>query len=45
MTIAAIDTIHSPSNAESTGNMTDMAIEGKGYFILADGQDILHQSR
>ncbi|HHY70781.1 MAG TPA: flagellar hook protein FlgE, partial [Thermoanaerobacterales bacterium] len=40
MTIAAIDTIHSPSNAESTGNMTDMAIEGKGYFILADGQDM-----
>ena len=34
MTIASIDTIHSPSSAESTGNMTDMAIEGDGYFIL-----------
>lgn len=39
MTIASIDTIHSPSSAESTGNMTDMAIEGGGYFILGDGLD------
>lgn len=40
MTIASIDTIHSPSSAESTGNMTDMAIEGEGYFILqGDGLD------
>ncbi|HHX24022.1 MAG: flagellar hook protein FlgE [Tepidanaerobacteraceae bacterium] len=37
MTIASIDTIHSPSSAESTGNMTDMAIDGEGYFILGDG--------
>ena len=34
MTIASIDTIHSSSSAESTGNMTDLAIEGEGYFIL-----------
>ena len=34
MTIASIDTIHSSSSAESTGNMTDLAIEGDGYFIL-----------
>lgn len=40
MTIASIDTIHTPSSAESTGNMTDMAIEGEGYFILqGDGLD------
>ena len=40
MTIASIDTIHSPSSAESTGNMTDLAIEGEGYFILqGDGLD------
>ena len=40
MTIASIDTIHSPTSAESTGNMTDMAIEGDGYFILkGDGID------
>lgn len=35
--IASIDTIHSPSSAEYTGNMTDMSIEGEGYFILGDG--------
>lgn len=39
MTIASIDTIHSPSSAEFTGNMTDLAIEGDGYFILGDGLD------
>ncbi|WP_213951233.1 MULTISPECIES: flagellar hook protein FlgE [Tepidanaerobacter] len=37
MQIASIDTIHSPSSAEYTGNMTDMSIEGEGYFILGDG--------
>jgi flagellar hook protein FlgE len=40
MTIASIDTIHSPSSAESTGNMTDMAIEGEGYFIIGEGLDM-----
>jgi flagellar hook protein FlgE len=39
MTIAAIDTIHTPSSLESTGSMTDLAIEGDGYFIVGDGQD------
>lgn len=39
MTIASIDTLHSPSSAESTGNMTDLAIEGEGYFMLGDGLD------
>ena len=39
MTIASIDTIHSPSNAEYTGNMTDLAIEGDGYFIVGEGLD------
>lgn len=39
MTIASIDTIHSPSSAESTGNMTDMAIEGEGFFIVGQGLD------
>lgn len=39
MTIASIDTIHSPSSAEFTGNMTDMSIEGDGFFMLGDGGD------
>ncbi|TYP59924.1 flagellar hook protein FlgE [Thermosediminibacter litoriperuensis] len=38
MTIAAIDTIHTPSSLEATGNMTDLAIEGDGFFIMSDGQ-------
>ncbi|ADL07865.1 flagellar hook protein FlgE [Thermosediminibacter oceani] len=38
MTIAAIDTIHTPTSLEATGNMTDLAIEGDGFFILSDGQ-------
>lgn len=37
MTIASIDTIHSPSSMEYTGNMTDMGIEGDGFFIVTDG--------
>jgi len=36
MTIASIDTIHTSASAESTGNMTDLAIEGDGYFILQE---------
>ncbi|MCG0274583.1 MAG: flagellar hook protein FlgE [Thermosediminibacteraceae bacterium] len=39
MTIAAIDTIHTPSSLEATGNMTDLAIEGDGFFVLSDGQN------
>ncbi|MFO7151722.1 MAG: flagellar hook protein FlgE [Bacillota bacterium] len=39
MTIASIDTIHTSSSLESTGNMTDLAIEGDGFFILSDGQN------
>jgi flagellar hook protein FlgE len=39
MTIAAIDTLHYSTSVESTGNITDLAIEGDGLFILGDGQD------
>ncbi|WP_213974466.1 flagellar hook protein FlgE [Tepidanaerobacter acetatoxydans] len=42
MTIASIDTIHSPSSAEYTGNMTDLSIEGDGYFIIGDGLDMFY---
>jgi flagellar hook protein FlgE len=37
MTVASIDTLHTPSSLEATGNMTDLAIEGDGFFILSDG--------
>lgn len=39
MNIGAIDTIHTPSSLETTGNMTDLAIEGDGFFIVTDGQE------
>ncbi|KXG77616.1 Flagellar hook protein FlgE [Fervidicola ferrireducens] len=39
MTVASIDTLHTPSSLEATGNMTDLAIEGDGFFILSDGQN------
>lgn len=42
MTIASIDTIHSSSSAEYTGNMTDLSIEGDGYFIVGDGLDMFY---
>ncbi len=39
MTIGSIDTIHTPGSIQTTGKITDMAIEGDGFFILADGED------
>lgn len=35
--IATIDVIHRQGNLESTGKVTDMAIEGDGFFMLSDG--------
>ncbi|MGI6484900.1 MAG: flagellar hook protein FlgE [Tepidanaerobacteraceae bacterium] len=37
MEIASIDTLHYSTSAESTGNITDLAIGGEGMFILSDG--------
>ena len=37
MTIAAIDTIHTQGSLQTTGVMTDVAIQGNGFFILKDG--------
>ncbi|MBD3382201.1 MAG: flagellar hook-basal body complex protein [candidate division Zixibacteria bacterium] len=37
MSVASIDNIHSQGGLESTGKISDMAIQGSGYFILADG--------
>lgn len=35
--IGSIDTDFSQGNMQTTGVMTDMAIEGEGFFILSDG--------
>jgi flagellar hook protein FlgE len=37
MMIAAIDTIHTQGSLQTTGVMTDLAIQGNGFFVLADG--------
>jgi len=37
--IGSIDVIHNQGTLESTGVTTDLAIEGKGFFILSNGVD------
>ncbi|MFC1512380.1 flagellar hook protein FlgE [Candidatus Latescibacterota bacterium] len=36
--VGAIDNIMSQGSIQSTGNMTDMAIRGDGFFVISDGQ-------
>lgn len=35
--VAAIETIHTQGNVSYTGNRTDFAIQGDGYFVVKDG--------
>ncbi|MDR2864609.1 MAG: flagellar hook protein FlgE [Spirochaetaceae bacterium] len=37
MSVASIDTIHLQGSLQSTGNITDLAIVGQGFFVLGDG--------
>jgi flagellar hook protein FlgE len=37
MTVAGIDVLQSQGNLQSTGRLTDMAIQGDGFFVLSDG--------
>jgi flagellar hook protein FlgE len=37
MQVASIDTIHTQGALQSTGVMTDVSIQGNGFFILKDG--------
>ncbi|MDR0503312.1 MAG: flagellar hook protein FlgE [Treponema sp.] len=36
MSIASIDTLHIQGSMQATGNPTDLAIQGQGFFILDD---------
>jgi len=36
--IGSIDTIFSQGNIQSTGNQTDLAIRGDGFFVVSNGQ-------
>ena len=39
--VAAIETVHSQGQLEFTGNRTDMAIEGDGYYVVGEGSSQL----
>lgn len=41
--IAAIDTVNTTGSTESTGNQTDLAISGNGYFIVRNGTNSTYQ--
>ncbi len=38
MTIASIDRIFTQGSLQTTGNQTDLAISGDGFFVVADGE-------
>ncbi len=37
MTVASIDTIHTQGSLQTTGVMTDVAIQGNGFFVMKNG--------
>lgn len=39
VTLAAIDTIHTPGSAMTTNVVTDVRIDGDGFFAIQDGPD------
>ncbi len=38
MTISTIDTIHTQGSMQTTGVMTDIAVQGNGFFVLSAGE-------
>ncbi len=40
--ISGIDTIQTQGTLESTGKLTDMAIQGDGYFVMSDGKQQMY---
>lgn len=41
--ITSIDTINTAGSTESTGNITDLAISGNGFFIVRNGSNSTYQ--
>ena len=37
MTVGSIDQVFSQGNLEATGQVTDLAIQGEGFFVIKDG--------
>jgi len=44
VSLSSIDNIFTQGSLESTGQITDLAVQGNGFFILSDGE-IKHYSR
>ncbi len=42
MIIASIDTIHTQGSLQTTGNMTDLAIQGNGFFVERNGDKLFY---
>jgi flagellar hook protein FlgE len=42
VTVAGIDVLHTQGNLQSTSKTTDMAIQGDGFFMLADGNSTVY---
>jgi len=42
MSVASIDTLQTQGSLETTGVMTDMAIQGNGFFVLKNGQQTMY---
>lgn len=40
--VATVDSVQTQGNLQSTGKMTDIALQGDGFFILSDGPDQLY---
>ena len=39
MTVGSIDQIHTAAPSSSTAKLTDLAIDGNGYFVVSDGSN------
>ena len=42
MTVAAIDTIHTQGSLQTTGVISDLAVQGNGFFVLRSGDKELY---
>lgn len=42
MTLASIDVIHTGGSPQSTGKNTDLSVEGEGFFLVGEGQNLFY---
>lgn len=42
MTVNSIDILHTQGSSETTGKVTDMMVDGDGFFILGDGDNTFY---